>query len=306
MLYDYIKQTESFLRDRSQRFLNTDDIIVYINRARRDLALRTQSIRRMPPVSGSIVRIQVTSPGTNYTSPQVVISTPDFPLGTAPYPNGRQATALAQQIAGAITDVGLTDGGFGYFLPTATISDPTGTGATLSVQVTPILTANPFQEIYNFRDFPLDTFPGVDSVFSIFSGSIIFNNFRYTLLNYPWTTYQSMIRSYPNQYYYVPTVMSQFGQGVGGSMYLYPLPNSYYQWEVDCLCLPSDLQDDEDFEALDLPWTDAVPYFAAHMAYLELQNFNMARGMLELYQTMTSRYSAGARPRLLVNPYGRF
>ena len=105
--------------------------------------------------------------------------------------------------------------------------------------------------------------------------------------------------------------MSQYGQGAGGpggsggSIYMYPLPNSLYQWEADCLCLPSPLEEDEDFEALPEPWTDAVPYFAAHMSYLELQNFNSARGMLELYKDMTGRYSSGARPRLLVNPYGR-
>ena len=305
MLYDYLKQTEGFLRDRSQRLLNTEDLVAYINRARRDLALRTQSIRRLPPVSGQILTIQVTASGSGYTAPQVTISGPDFPSGASPFPGGVQAIAVAQQIGGQISDVSLSFGGYGYFQPTATLSDPTGSGATLSCQVSPILTVNPFQEIYNFSDFPLDTFPGVKSVFAIFSGSIIFNNFRYMLLNYPWTQYQALLRSYPQQYYYVPTVMSQYGQGISGSMYLYPLPNALYQWEADCLCLPSDLEDDEDFEALPDPWTDAVPYFAAHMSYLELQNFNMARGMLELYQQMTSRYSSGARPRLLVNPYGR-
>lgn len=299
------------MRDRAQRQLNTDDLIVYINRARRDLALRTQSIRRLPPVSGSVLRIQVTAPGAGYTAPQVTISGPDFPSGLPQFPGGAQAIALAQQIGGQISDVSLNFGGSGYFQPSATISDPTGSGATLSCQVSPILTVNPFQEIYNFADFPLDTFPGVKSVYALFSGSIIFNNFRYMLLNYPWTQYQALIRSYPQQYYYVPTVMSQYGQGAGGaagsggSIYMYPLPNSLYQWEADCLCLPSDLEEDEDFEALQDPWTDAVPYFAAHMSYLELQNFNYARGMLDLYKEMTSRYSSGSRPRMLTNPYGR-
>ena len=207
MLYDYLKQTEGFLRDRSQRLLNTEDLVAYINRARRDLALRTQSIRRLPPVSGQILTIQVTAPGSGYTAPQVTISGPDFPSGAIPFPGGVQAIAVAQQIGGQISDVSLSFGGYGYFQPTATLSDPTGSGATLSCQVSPILTVNPFQEIYNFSDFPLDTFPGVKSVFAIFSGSIIFNNFRYMLLNYPWTQYQALLRSYPQQYYYVPTVI---------------------------------------------------------------------------------------------------
>lgn len=88
-------------------------------------------------------------------------------------------------------------------------------------------------------------------------------------------------------------------------MYLYPLPNSLYQWEVDCLCLPIDLEDDEDFEALPDPWTDAVPFYAAWLSFLELQNYNSARAMYDMYKEVTSRYSSGARPRLLVNIYGR-
>lgn len=305
MLFDYLKITEGLMRDRSQRSLNTEDLVFYINRARRDLALRTQSIRRLPPVSGSVLTIQVTAGGSGYTNPQVVISAPDFPSGTQPFPGGSQAVGLAELIADQIASVSVQYGGDGYFQPSVSFTDPTGSGATAVATVSPILTVNPFQEIYNFSDFPVSTFPGIRSVFAIFSGSIIFNNFRYMLLNYPWTQYQALIRSYPAQYYYVPTVMSQYGQGAGGSMYLYPLPNSLYQWEADCLCLPSDLEDDEDFEALTDPWTDAVPYFAAHMCYLELQNFNYAKGMLELYQQMTNRYSSGARPRLLINPYGR-
>lgn len=305
MLYDYLKATEGLLRDRRQLMLNTDDLVTYINRARRDLALRTQSIRRMPPVSGAIMTIAVTAAGSGYTNPQVTITPPDFPNGQVLFPGGAQATATAQQIGGQISNVAVIFGGSGYFQPTVTITDPTGHGATAVPQVSPILTVNPFQEIYDFSNFPLGEFPGIRSVFAIFSGSLIFNNFRYMLLNYPWTQYQAFIRTYPQQYFYVPTVMSQYGQGAGGSMYLYPLPNALYQWECDCLCLPTDLDDDEDFEALPDPWPDAVPYFAAHMAYLELQNFNYARAMMDLYEKMTTRYSAGARPRLLVNPYGR-
>jgi hypothetical protein len=305
MLYDYLKITEGLLRDRSQRQMNTEDLVFYINRARRDLALRTQSIRRLPPVSGSVLTIEVTAGGSGYTNPQVVISGPDFPSGTVPFPGGSQATGLAQQIGGQIASISVSYGGYGYFQPSVSFTDPTGSGATAVATVSPILTVNPFQEIYNFSDFPLTTLPGIRSVYAIFSGSIIFNNFRYTLLNYPWSMYQSLVRSYPQQYFYVPTVMAQYGQGAGGSMYLYPLPNALYQWEVDCLCLPSELEDDEDFEALPEPWTDAVPFYAAWLSFLEIQNFNSARAMFDMYKEVTSRYSSGARPRLLVNPYGR-
>ncbi len=305
-LSDYVKQTESFLRDRSNRLLNLDDITVYVNRARRDIALRTQCIRRVPPISGPITEIQVTDVGSGYTVPTVTITPPDFPTGQLPYPPGSQATAEAQQLVGGISNVSVTFGGDGYFQPAVTINDPTGVGAKAVAVTVPLMVTSLNQEIYNFVDFPLSQFPGVAAPFAILDVAMIFNGYRFAMRRYPFSAYQAYIRNYPRQYLYVPTIYSQFGQGAAGSLYMYPLPSQVYQFEADCLCLPMDLQDDGDYEALPDPWQDAVPYFAAQMCYLELQNFNSARAMIELYNERVRRYSDGARPRYMVGPYGRY
>ena len=76
--------------------------------------------------------------------------------------------------------------------------------------------------------------------------------------------------------------------------------------EWDCFCLPKDLNDDDDYEAIPKPWTDAVPYFAAHLCYLGLQNLNAAQYYMNLYDEMVHRYSAYARPGRHINPYGRW
>ena len=76
--------------------------------------------------------------------------------------------------------------------------------------------------------------------------------------------------------------------------------------EWDCFCLPKDLNTDDDFDALPRPWTDAVPYFAAHLSYLGLQNLNAAQYYMSLYDEMVHRYSAYARPGRQINPYGRW
>jgi hypothetical protein len=309
-LFGYIQQTQRFLREQKQEFMNPGDLLVYINRARREVAGRTQCIRRLTPISGQVVQAQVLTGGSGYTNPTAVITPPDFPSGILPSPNGRQATAGVELQGNVVTGFNIIDGGDGYFMPQASVSDPTGTGATVSLTISPINTLNIGQEVYPFNGtggIYLGNWPGVDTIHAIKSASVIYANYRYMLPMYDFTTYQSMIRQYPFQYQYVPTFCSQYGQGAGGSFYAYPLPSQTYQWEFDCFCLPSDMALDNSIpEPIPLPWTDAVPYFAAHLAYLELQNWNAAKMYGELFDKMTLGYSSYARPSRRTNPNGRY
>ena len=64
--------------------------------------------------------------------------------------------------------------------------------------------------------------------------------------------------------------------------------------------------DNHSVDVIPQPWADVVPYFAAHLAYLELQNLNAARFYLDLFDKMTQRKSDYARPGRITNPYGRW
>lgn len=302
----YLQQTQRFIRDQQQVLINPDDLTEYVNRARREVAMRTQSIRILTPVSGEITDITITNAGSNYTDPQVIIAPPDAPGGMTPYPGGAQAIATAQQIGGMLSDVGVTFGGDGYFQPQVWIEDPTGEGAELQAHTVPLLVTQGHQEVYPFSAVPLQRFPGVAEIFAVKSISFIYANYRYSIPVFPFSVYQAYVRIYPQQYLYVPTAGAQFGQGVNGSVFLYPIPSHVYQMEWDTFCLPVDMADDQTFEAIPKPWTDAVPYFAAHLAYLELQNLNAAEYYLKLYDTMVHRYSAYSRPGRAINPYGRW
>lgn len=295
MLFDYSKQVRRFLRDREQHFLNEESVYSYVNRARREVAMRAQCIRRVPPISGPITQYNVTAAGTGYTNPTVVISAPDSPGGHRLNPAGAQATATAQFIGGQISGVQPTYGGDGYFQPTATISDPTGSGAVVVPVVTGINVLNPFQEEYRFSELPLGTFSGVDSVFAIRGVSSLFNNLRYSWIYKSFSEYQAFIRTYTRQYFYTPAVFTQLEQGAEGSILIYPLPAQLYQWEPDCLCIPEDLVDDRSPEAIPEPWTEAVPYMAASLCYAELQNFNAAKFYQDQYDGWVHRYSGHAR-----------
>lgn len=305
MLFQYLQTLQGMVRDRSQRLLNPDDLIGYINTARREIAMRTQCIRIIPPISGSVQTIQVTAFGSGYTNPTVRISAPDLPRGQPANPAGAQSTATAIVIAGRIASISVTYGGDGYFNPTVTITDPTGTGAAATATTSPISVLSPNQEEYYFSSIPVTQIPGVKSVYAIIGNYIIYSNYRYRLSTMSVSAFKSFVENYPFQYYYVPTACAQRGQGAGGSMLFYPIPSQRFPWEPDCLCLPTDLQDDNQTEAIPDPWTSAVPMMAASHAYEELQNYNTARYWREKTDEYCHRYSAYSRPFGIQNIYGR-
>jgi len=306
MLNRYLQDVQGFIRDRRMKEMNPADLIGYINRARREIAERTQCLRVLTPISGPITAITVTAAGSGYTNPTVTISKPDQPSAALPNPAGKQATATASVVGGQISSISVSNGGDGYFQPTVTITDPTGTGATAKAQTSPIGVTAFQQEVYSFSAAALGSAPGIDSIFAVQSCALIYANYRYTVPIYPFTQYQSFIRQYPQQYIYVPTVGSQYGQGAGGSFYLYPLPSQAFQMQWDCFCLPLDLTDDNTYEAIPQPWQDAVAFGATAYAFMELQNLNTARFWQDRFDEYVHRQSAWARIPRAVNQYGRF
>lgn len=305
-LFDYQKQTQKFLHDTRQELLNPRDLVGYINRARREVAERTQCVRRLTPISGAVTSAKVLTGGSGYTAPVATISAPDFPSGSPILPNGAQATATASQSGGVLNAVNISYGGNGYFQPKVTISDPTGSGAVVSLTVAGVNKLNPGQESYNFSDIDVSAMPGIGSVYAIKSISIIYANYRYSIPLYAFSVYQAKIRQFPFQYQFVPCMGTQFGQGDAGSFYLYPIASQTFQVEYDCFCEPQDLSDNQSVDVIPKPWDDVVPYFAAHLCYLELQNLNSARFYLDLFDNMTQRKSNYARIGRTVNQYGRY
>jgi hypothetical protein len=305
-LFTYLRQAQRFLREGRQELINPEDLIDYINLGRREIAARTQCIRRLTPISGQIVSAIVVAPGTGYTAPTVSITPPDFPSGYQPSPGGAQATAGAVLSSGTIASVTIGFGGYGYFQPIISIVDPTGTGASISPSISQINRVVQSQEVYPFSGIYLGNWPGVDSVYMIKSVSMIYANYRYSLPLYDFSTYQAKIRQYPFQYQYVPTMCSQFGQGTDGSFYVYPLPSQTYQIEYDCFCLPQDLIDNQSVDVIPQPWADTVSYWAAYLGFSELGNLNAAKFYLDSFDAMTMRKSAYARPGRMTNPYGRY
>lgn len=304
-LFTYMQQCQRLLRDQRQELINPGDLVSYINRARREIAMRSQSIRMLTPISGSIASVSITSVGSGYTGATLALSAPDFPSGGVTNPSGLQATVSLTVASGTVSAATITQVGAGYFSPTYSVTG-NGTGATVSLTVGGVNKLTASQEVYPFSSVSVASLPGADVIHMIRSISLIYSNYRFSLPVYPFSDYQAKIRNYPFQYTWVPAFASQFGQGASGSFYVYPIPSQAYQFELDCTIIPADLTTDSSTEALPAPWTEAVQYFTTHLCMLELQNLNAAKFYLDMFDSFVNRYGTYARPGRMINPYGRY
>ena len=317
MLTSYLTQVQNLLGTSSAGNLYSQaQLTAYINEGRQEVAKRGQCVRALSPIAGPIAAITVITGGSGYSvAPSITISQPDFPTGFLPYPNGLLATAVATIAGGALTAITLSSPGAGYFSPAITISSSLGTTAVASATVNNVLATNPGQEQYSFGTI-LPTiqsvYSGINEIVSIRSIAFIWGTFRYVRMSTSFTRYQAWVRTYSNQYEYIPSVVAQYGQGAAGTLFMYPIPNSNYQFEADCLCLPNDLVLDTDFEAIPDPWRVCVQYYAAYKAFLGVQRYADAKIMFNdqpkapgLFQQFMQVARQSSMPGMIVNPYGR-
>lgn len=169
------------------------------------------------------------------------------------------------------------------------------------------------QEKYNFKEWmpQVQAVPGVREIFAVRSLAIAIGPgpgaWKPVWQRIPWTDFQARFRvwnhawigtiSYPGFY-------AQYSFGVGGSIYLAPIPSLNQPMELDCSCLPYPLTDDSDPEAIVQPWADAVPYMAAFFCLMQQQRMQDAQGMLQLFQADLPHCAAVVSPQMITSPYG--
>jgi hypothetical protein len=84
-------------------------------------------------------------------------------------------------------------------------------------------------------------------------------------------------------------VWSQLGVGSLASIYLAPVPTAVVVYQVDTVLQPNALTTDADAEIIPYPWTDAIPYYAAYLAYMDAQRTQDAQLLLQMYTLFTNR-----------------
>lgn len=155
------------------------------------------------------------------------------------------------------------------------------------------------QRSYNFSGVSVSSVPGVAGVINIRSIQFGIADGQKWVNARGWTWFNYYHLNNPEPQKGQPATWSQLGQGVSGTFYLDPIPDTIYPLFCDVIGYPIPLVDDTTVEAIPYLWTDAVPYFAAYLAYLSAQSparQNDAARMFEHYQTFVERGRQAATP----------
>ena len=87
----------------------------------------------------------------------------------------------------------------------------------------------------------------------------------------------------------IPKTVAQLRQGTSGTILLDPVPANDTPLLVDTVWLPIPLVNDSTVEAIPYPWTDAVQFYAAWLAFMQLQRQADADTMLSRYKELAWR-----------------
>lgn len=294
MLNTYLKQVGSLLHDSAWQFWKQVDVIPFINEARGWIAAEGQCVKVLTPGTNGIASITVTNGGSGYTgTPAVVITGP-----------GTGATATANMVGNAVSTITVNTPGSKY--DNSTLITFTGGGGTLAA-ATPVincLNTVPNQEIYTFAAANpfVQLTSGVGSILFVQSLACSWGALKPVLEQWNFDDLQAQVRSYPFMGG-EPSMWAQFGQGENGSIYLQPVPGQALPMEWNCVCTPIDLVDDTTAEAIPYPWTSAVKYYAAYLAFMNARRPIEANNAHQMYEENMKRARNVSEPIFVPNYY---
>jgi hypothetical protein len=256
----YEFQVYDLLHDPNGNRWSESQIDGYINEARRQLCMDTGCLRTLQTgyvtggieqyVFGAVGGGVITAPGTGYSNPTV-----SFSGG-----GGSGAAATLTQSAGAVNTITFTNFGSGYTsAPTATVSDPTGTGAAVQVGVIGSYT------------------------YDILSINLIWGTERYTLQWYPWRQFSAWFRPYVSaSYQRQPVSWSDYADN---TIFLGPTPDQSYAVEFDATILPTPfaIGDTTTPDVISQKSQDPIKFYAAYLAKKNAQNYGEAEQHLNDY-----------------------
>lgn len=124
----------------------------------------------------------------------------------------------------------------------------------------------------------------VEGISDVIDCAISWGGVRPSLDWIPWEDLQAYARSYNVGVTSYPFYWSTYGDGLRGQVWLFPTPSSALEMEWDTICVPKDIFSNSDFEALPETFTNYVPFYAAHLAFLNSQRYEQASIMLQLFE----------------------
>jgi len=150
------------------------------------------------------------------------------------------------------------------------------------------------QNLYQFNASPFNV-----STIDVLSIIVLYGNMRVRLEERVYEEAASLYQP-TSSYSGLPTVFAKFG---ANQVYIAPMPNQAYEAEFDTAVVATDLTVAADADPLPYPWTDPVPFLAAHFARYSLQQYDEAEAMMKAYNDRMTGIFAGARSQMVPYPY---
>lgn len=275
VLSTYVTRVQQLIHDQSYQTVSSTDMISYVNRARRRVAQDCQCVRKLVSGQGPIVSVTVNNGGSGYVNPTVTVT---GGMGTG-------AVLTPTVVAGVITAISVTSGGNNYSPPLAiSITDSKGVGATATANQSSLLATVVGQEVYTYASANSYLPTGYSSILDVLNVAATWGGMKPALSQISFGEIQAYYRSYAVATLGQPYKWAKYGQGVGGSIYLWQIPSTAQSMDWDCVCLPTDLVDDTTVDAIPEPFDDAAIYYAARLCFLNAQRFQDAELMKEEYK----------------------
>lgn len=166
------------------------------------------------------------------------------------------------------------------------------------------------QQQYLFSDMAFTAAPsipaGLGAVCNVRGANVLvpgLNGGRKRLETRAWNWFSLFYLDVPVPPTGMPTIFARLQPGVNGTIWVAPIPNIPYTIAVDAVSTPAPLNSDSDPEALSVPWTDAVPYYAAYLALLSSHDVDAAMAMFAEYQKFEQRGTQLTTPSRLPANY---
>lgn len=144
-------------------------------------------------------------------------------------------------------------------------------------------TQNGFQTIVGCERYPFQGFAnpylkasyaGVSGILDVAQVSVSWGGSPMPSLAWlPWSDLQAYARAYQNLVTSYPYYWSVLDDGGNGEVWLFPVPSQAMEMEWDCYCIPSNLNSDDDFDAIPPGMQEPVKFEAVSLALMGKQRF---------------------------------
>lgn len=245
-LSNLLIDTAALLNDQNYSFISQNQLLRWVNRARRECAFRTGCVRRL--ITGQSAFGASAQPGFFVPGAGQPGALPNpYPAGTQPF----GSPGAVQNRCATIPSVERYPytGFFNNFLRA---QYPGCKGVMDSIQI------------------------------AVNWGGVS----RPALDWQPWDDFQAYCRAYAVLNTSYPSVWSVYNDGPMGEIWMFPIPSVVGEMELDAFCYPEDVNTDSDPEVIPSTFYDALAYGGAKIAFLSSQRYAQAQAMESQFADM--------------------